>query len=73
MAGLVVVRTYGSRHEAEQARTVLSAKGVGSEIQADDCGALDPSLQFAKGVALLVDSKDFDRAQAILAGGKKKT
>jgi hypothetical protein len=44
MPGLVFLRTFNSRNEAEAVQTVLSGSGSESRVESDDLGALDSAL-----------------------------
>ena len=64
---LVVVHTFGSRPEADIARSALDAAGIESMIRADDGGSMRPSIAWAGvGFQLLVRREDSEPAQAIL-------
>jgi hypothetical protein len=63
---LVVVRTYGFRHQAEVGRSMLEANDVDALIVADDAGGLRPGLGFAEGVKLLVRRSDERKASELL-------
>jgi hypothetical protein len=66
MSSLVVIRTYGYRHEAELFRSVLDGHGIAATVMADDEGALHPGLGFARGVHLAVAADAAERASDIL-------
>lgn len=66
MAEWVVLRTFNSHGEAEIVRGALLAEGVEAFVSSDDCGTVDPALTFARGVRLLVDVGDRERAEEIL-------
>ena len=65
-AELVVVRTFGSRFDAEMARSALDAAGIGAAIRSDDSGGLRPHLAFVNGVELVVRAEDAEAATQIL-------
>lgn len=62
----VALATYSSRHEAELVRGWLEAEGIETVLHADDCGSMQPMLQFTLGVRLLVDPADLERAREAL-------
>lgn len=63
--GLVAIRTYLTRIDAELARTALDAGGIESMIRSDDAGGLRPHLWMG-GIALLVREEDVERAEQLL-------
>jgi hypothetical protein len=63
----VVLETFSSRIEAEMAAGLLESEGVPALVLADDAGGAYPSLQFVRGVRLLVAAEDAYRAREILA------
>jgi hypothetical protein len=63
---LVVVRTYGFRHQAEVGRSMLEAHEVDALIVADDAGGLRPGMVSADGVKLLVRRSDERKASELL-------
>ncbi len=65
-SGLVVVRTYVSRFEADVAKSALEAAGIDALVRADDAGGFRPSLWLGTGVQLLVAEPDAERASEIL-------
>jgi hypothetical protein len=62
----VVLKTFNTRYEAEAARSLLAGSSIDSIVKADDLGAVDPALGFGRGVDLLVDAQDWDRAVRLL-------
>jgi len=62
----VVINTFPSRIEAEMAAGLLESEGVPAMVLADDAGGAYPSLQFVRGVRLLVAAEDQYRAREIL-------
>jgi hypothetical protein len=63
---LVVVRTYGFRHEAEVGKSMLEANEVDAVISGDDAGGLQPGLGVANRVRLLVRRSDGQKATQLL-------
>ena len=66
MAKNKVLKTFSSRYEAEAARSLLAGNSIDALIVSDDCGALDPGLGFGRGVDLLVDPENWDRAVSVM-------
>jgi len=62
----IVLETFSSRIEAEMAAGLLESEGVPALVLADDAGGAYPSLQFVRGVRLLVAAEDQYRAREIL-------
>ena len=63
---LVVVRTYGFRHQAEVGRSMLEANEVDALIVADDAGGIQPGLDGGTRVRLLVRRSDEHKASELL-------
>ena len=66
MSGLINIGSFQKHHEAELAKEILAASGIGSVIQADDCGGMNPHLTLRTGVQLLIKKEDFNQAEEIL-------
>jgi hypothetical protein len=62
----VVLETFPNRIEAEMAAGLLESEGVPAMVLADDAGGAYPSLQFVRGVRLMVAAADRYRALEIL-------
>ncbi len=71
--GLVVVRTFADRIEAELAHSALEAAGIESMIRADDAGGLRPAMGFSNGVALLVRAEQADAAAEVLSADQTRS
>ena len=67
MDSRVVLRTFSYRHEAEVVRGFLASAGIESFIVSDDCGAVDPALEYGRGTHLLVAEEDRRRAAEVLS------
>ena len=66
-AQLVVVRTFGSRAEAELARSALAAAGIDAMVRADSCGDMRPWIAWAgSGFQVIVREEDAAEAHDIL-------
>ncbi|MCL4503867.1 MAG: DUF2007 domain-containing protein [Deltaproteobacteria bacterium] len=62
----IVLETFPNRIEAEMAAGLLASEGVEAMVVADDAGGAYPSLQFVRGVRLMVAAEDAYRAREIL-------
>ena len=69
--GLVEVASFFYRHEAELARSVLSANGIEAIVTSDDTGGQGPGLQYVLGAHLLVHPGDAALARQILVSGEE--
>ncbi len=69
MKASVILRTYNYRLEANTARSLLDVNGIESFLASDDAGAQYPGLGFTRGVRLLVDAENLERAKEVLATG----
>ena len=63
---LVVLRVFSNEIEAGMSQQVLQESGVKAFIFKDDVGGMEPQLQLAGGVRLVVNRTDADRAHEIL-------
>jgi Putative prokaryotic signal transducing protein len=63
--GLVVIRDYLNKVEAELAQGALQAAGIHAIVSADDAGGTEPTLWMG-GVRLLVRAEDAEQAAEIL-------
>jgi hypothetical protein len=63
----VVLETFPNRIAAEMAAGLLESEGIEAMVLADDAGGAYPSLQFVRGVRVLVAAEDQYRAREILA------
>ena len=69
MAQPVVLREFSYRADAEIVREFLAANGIEAFVNSDDCGSVDPALQFARGVQLMVAEEDRAPAERAIAAG----
>lgn len=65
----VVAATLTDTFEAEVARAALEDAGIRAVVLSDDAGGMHPQLTSVGGVRILVNSRDLEEAQQILAGG----
>lgn len=67
--GLVVVKTFNTRAEAEIAKGLLEVHNIPATVLADDEGGMAqfPFRPSVEGVRLLVREADFPKAKRILA------
>ena len=65
---IVCIQTFGSRSEAEVAKSALAAGGIESYLDADDAGGMYPfpMTPNTKGVQLFIKSSDKENAKNIL-------
>ena len=66
MTSRVVLRTFNYRREAEVVKGFLASAGIDSFVISDDCGAVDPALEYGRGTHLLVEEGDLHRAAEVL-------
>jgi len=65
---LVVVQTFGSRVEAEMAKSHLEAEGIDAMVQADTAGGMREHLAWSgAGFRLLVRAEDEAAAKEVLS------
>ena len=65
----VTLKTYGSRPEAEVAKSLLNSNGIPAQIRSDDLAGLRPQLSLTSGVELKVTTAKFSAAKKILGDG----
>jgi hypothetical protein len=63
---LVVLRTFGYRHEAELAQGFLREAGIQTVFQSDDGGGSYAGLSFTRPIRLLVRAGDAEEALQVL-------
>lgn len=66
MENFVVIATYSNQLEAEVAQATLAEAEIESFLKFDDTAGMLPSLQFTKGVKLVVNQQDEQEARAAL-------
>jgi hypothetical protein len=62
----VELTTVSQRVFAEPLLSMLNDNGIAARASADDCGGVDPSLAFTRGVGVLVPTADLARAKELL-------
>ena len=70
MSGLVCVKTFSGRLEAEIVKGMLEAHGIRAMVAADDAGGFRPELAFSFGVRLMVLEPDVEQAHSLIAEGE---
>lgn len=65
---LITIRVFGDELEANFAKTTLEAEGIDCMLSRDDAGGMEPPLDLAQGIKLIVRDEDAERARAILSG-----
>ena len=64
----VVVSEHRNRLEADITAGLLEGFGVECAVVADDLGGMGPGQSFVRGVQVVVDESDAERAREILKG-----
>ncbi len=65
-ARFILLHHFGSPAEAEMVDDILGQNGIRSVVQSGGADALSPLLSTtARGAAVLVDERDYDRAQEL--------
>jgi len=62
----IKIRTYYSRHDADLAKSLLSANSIHAVVISDDAGGIHHGLAFSRGVHLMVQEEDVEKAKEIL-------
>jgi len=62
----IILRCFSYRAEAEIVRELLESNGIDAFVNSDDCGSVDPALQFGRGAEVLVDEGDRDAAERVI-------
>jgi len=63
---VVLLRSFGYRHEGELARSTLEAAGIQSALFVDDAGGAQVGMSFSNPARLMVRQEDLAAARAIL-------
>ncbi|MBU8871565.1 MAG: hypothetical protein KOO60_11935 [Gemmatimonadales bacterium] len=64
--GWIVLRTFVTDFEAQEARSRLEALGLQSLVEADNCGGMRPHLDLTTGVKLLVPQEEEAQARELI-------
>ncbi len=69
MSDIICVKVFGSRTDAEIAKSALAAAGIESYLDADDAGGMYPFPMSGnpKGVKLLIKSSDSIEAKKVIS------
>ena len=62
----VILRSFSYRAEAEIVCEFLGSNGIEAFVNSDDCGAVDPALQFGRGAEVLVNACDREAAERLI-------
>jgi len=62
----VELKTVYSEMEAQVLATLLNDKNIDSIIDKDDAGGMHPQLQSARGVKILVEDFDLEKAKKLI-------
>lgn len=65
----VKIAVYNTEVEAGMARGRLEEAGIRAMVSSDDCGGMEPQLQWIRGVRLFVNPEDEERAREVLGLG----
>ncbi len=63
---MALLESFTYRHEAEIIVGILDEDNIQSIVESDDCGGLDPALQYTSGVRLYVEKNSLEKAQVLL-------
>lgn len=63
----IVIRVFNNEIESAMAQQMLEGAGIKSFAFKDDVGGMEPQLQLAGGVRLIVNVADVQRAEEVLA------
>ena len=66
MSEEVIVKIFNTEIDAKMAQDVLKDEGITASVFKDDGGGMEPHLQRTRGVRLVVNPVDADRARKIL-------
>ncbi|HEX5387477.1 MAG TPA: DUF2007 domain-containing protein [Gemmatimonadales bacterium] len=66
---LAVIRSFMIEADAELARAILEANGIGAYLLRDNAGGMLPSLQIISEIRLAVRAEDAEEARAVLEAG----
>lgn len=66
MPETVVLKVFGTEVDAKMAQDVLVDEGITAFVFKDDGGGMEPHLQRTRGVRLVVNPGDAERARKIL-------
>jgi hypothetical protein len=62
----ITIETFGDEPSAILAQAILAANGIAAVVSADTAGRMEPQLQYARGVRLIVRLEDASRAEDLL-------
>jgi hypothetical protein len=72
--GLVVLRTYNNKMQADVAAMTLTAAGIESLVRTNDrAGGALPQMSFIRGIQLVIRSEDLEDADEILSADASGT
>ena len=63
----IILKVFVTEMDANMAQDILQDDGIKAFVFKDDAGGMEPHLQRANGVRLVVNRVDADRAHKILA------
>ncbi|MEJ2247307.1 MAG: hypothetical protein P8Y80_14710 [Acidobacteriota bacterium] len=68
----IKIRTYYCRQDADLAKSFLSANGLQAVVFSDDAGGIHHGLSFSRGVHLMVQEEDVEKAKEILSDSENR-
>lgn len=66
MSELIPIKAFPTRMDADLAKAVLEANGIGAVVQADDAGGMRPGLGSLQRIRILVAASDAAVALGLL-------
>lgn len=66
MKGLVIIKVFNSRIEAQIAKGYLESNKISSYFTSDDEGGSNPFLGKTIGIKLYIKEKDYNKASSLL-------
>jgi hypothetical protein len=66
MSELIPIKAFPTRMEADLAKAILEANGIGAVLQADDAGGMRPGLGSLQRIRILVAASDVTGALGLL-------
>ena len=69
---LITIKTFADEPSALLAQAALAATGIAAAISTDTAGGMEPQLQYARGVRLIIRVEDASRAKQLLGALEQK-
>ena len=64
---LITIMTFADEPSALLAQAALAGSGIAAAVSTDSAGGMEPQLQYARGVRLIVRPEDASRAKQLLS------